>query len=97
SLSVIADEEGLKPFETDAFISRRETPMLAALPETEAQVQAIVKACRELGVPVVSRGAGTGISGGALPRNDGVLLVLSKMRRIVDVDPKARLPIVEPG
>ena len=97
SLAVIADDEGLKPFETDAFISHRETPMLAALPETEAEVQAIVRACRKLGVPVVSRGAGTGISGGAIPRRDGVLLVLSKMRRIVDVDPDARTATVEPG
>ncbi|HEX4764303.1 MAG TPA: FAD-linked oxidase C-terminal domain-containing protein [Usitatibacter sp.] len=97
ALAVIADDEGLKPFETDAFISRRETPMLAALPETESQVQAIVRACRDLGVPVVSRGAGTGISGGAIPRRDGVLLVLSKMRRILEVDPKARTAVVEPG
>jgi len=97
SLAVICDDEGLKPFETDAFISHRETPMLAALPETEAEVQAIVRACRRLGVPVVSRGAGTGISGGAIPRRDGVLLVLSKMRRILEVDPKARTAVVEPG
>jgi len=97
SLAVICDDEGLKPLETDAFISHRETPMLAALPETEAEVQAIVRACRRLGVPVVSRGAGTGISGGAIPRRDGVLLVLSKMRRILEVDPKARTAVVEPG
>ncbi len=97
ALTVIADDEGLRPFETDAFISRRETPMLAVLPETEAQVQAIVRACRKAGVPVVSRGAGTGISGGAIPLRDGVLLVLSKMRRIVDVDAKARVAVVEPG
>jgi glycolate oxidase len=96
-ISLIADEEGLRPFETDAFISHRVTPMLAAIPETEAQVQAIVRACGSLGVPVVSRGAGTGISGGAIPRNDGVLLVLSKMRRIVSLDPLARTAIVEPG
>ena len=56
-----------KPFETDAFIAHRETPMLAVLPDTEAQVRAVVAACRALGVPVVSRGAGTGISGGAIP------------------------------
>jgi len=96
-LQVVADDEGLKPFETDAFISRRATPMLAALPESEAQVQAIVRACRKLGVPVVSRGAGTGISGGAIPLPDGVLLVMTRMRRIVDVDPKARTAVVEPG
>jgi glycolate oxidase len=96
-LTVISDDEGLKPFETDAFISRRETPMLAVLPETEEQVRSIVLACRAAGVPVVSRGAGTGISGGAIPSPDGVLLVLSKMRRIIDLDPKARTAVVEPG
>ncbi|HET6263919.1 MAG TPA: FAD-linked oxidase C-terminal domain-containing protein [Usitatibacter sp.] len=96
-LAIIADDEGLRPFETDALIAHRETPMLAVLPETEEQVRAIVKACRALGVPVVSRGAGTGISGGAIPRRDGVLLVLSKMRRVLEVDPLARVARVEPG
>jgi glycolate oxidase len=96
-LAVIHDDEGLKPFETDAFIAHRETPMLAVLPDSEDQVRSVVKACRALGVPVVSRGAGTGISGGAIPRNDGVLLVLSKMKRVVAVDALARSATVEPG
>jgi len=96
-MTVIADEEGLKPFETDAFIAHRETPMLAVLPESEEQVRAIVKACRRMGVPVVTRGAGTGISGGAIPHRDGVLLVLSKMNRILDVDLPGRRATVEPG
>ncbi|HEX4331052.1 MAG TPA: FAD-linked oxidase C-terminal domain-containing protein [Usitatibacter sp.] len=97
ALTLIADDEGLKPFETDALIAHRETPMLAALPESEAQVREIVAACAALAVPVVSRGAGTGISGGAIPNRDGVLLVLSKMRRVLDVDPLARTATVEPG
>ena len=96
-LAIVADEEGLKPFETDAFISHRATPMLAVLPETEAQVRSAVRACRALGVPVVSRGAGTGISGGAIPRSDGVLLVLTKMNRIDAIDAAARMAWVEPG
>ncbi len=96
-LIVVDDEEGLRPFETDALIAHRETPMLAVLPETEEQVRAVVKACSALGVPVVTRGAGTGISGGAIPRSDGVLLVLSKMKRIVSLDPLARVCVVEPG
>jgi glycolate oxidase len=96
-MTVIADEEGLKPFETDAFIAHRETPMLAVLPESEEQVRAIVKACRRLGIPVVTRGAGTGISGGAIPHRDGVLLVLSKMNRILEVDLPGRRATVEPG
>ncbi len=97
ALAVIDDEEGLKPFETDAFISHRETPMLAVLPETEAQVRDIVRACAKRGVPVVSRGAGTGISGGAIPHPEGVLLVLSKMRNVLAVSPEARTATVEPG
>ena len=97
ALTVIADHEGLKPFETDAFISHRETPMLAVLPETEEQVRAVVRACGKHGVPVVSRGAGTGISGGAIPHRDGVLLVLSKMRAVLEVDAAARIAVVEPG
>jgi glycolate oxidase len=96
-LSIIADEEGLKPFETDAFISHRETPMVAVLPQSEEQVRDVVRACRRLGVPVVTRGAGTGISGGAIPRNDGVLLVLSRMNRVLEVDALARTATVEPG
>ena len=94
---VIDDDEGLRPFETDAFISHRELPMLAAFPETEEQVRAIVRACRALNVPVVSRGAGTGISGGAIPRRDGVLLVLSRMRGEGRVDALARTVTVGPG
>jgi glycolate oxidase len=97
ALAVIADDEGLKPYETDAFIAHRETPMLAVLPESEEQVRAVVKACARLGVPIVSRGAGTGISGGAIPRNDGVLLVLSRMKHILDIDRLGRMATVEPG
>ncbi|HET7401441.1 MAG TPA: FAD-binding protein, partial [Usitatibacter sp.] len=96
-LPVIDDEEGLRPFETDALIAYRETPLLAAIPESEGQVREVVRACRRLGVPVVSRGAGTGISGGAIPRGDGVLLVMSRMKRIVALDPLARTATVEPG
>ena len=96
-LDVVTDTERLKPFETDALIAHRETPMLAVLPESEEQVQAVVRACARLGVPVVSRGAGTGISGGAIPRSDGVLLVLSKMRQVLALDPLARSAVVEPG
>ncbi len=96
-VQMIVDDEGLRPFETDAFISHRELPMLAVLPESEEQVVAIVRACRRVGVPIVSRGAGTGISGGAIPRRDGVLLVLSRMRRVRTLDPLARLAVVEPG
>jgi glycolate oxidase len=97
AVDVIADEERLRPFETDALIAHRETPMAAVVPESEAQVQAIVKTCARHGVPLVSRGAGTGISGGAIPRRDGVLVVLTRMRRVLRLDPLARLAVVEPG
>ncbi len=97
ALAIVADDEGLKPFETDAFIAHRETPMLAVLPEDEEQVRAVVRACRRLGVPLVTRGAGTGISGGAIPRNDGVLLVMTRMRAILSLDAAARTATVEPG
>ncbi len=96
-LTVIADEEGLRPFETDALIAHRETPLAAVLARDEADVRAVVGACRDLGVPVVSRGAGTGISGGAIPHRDGVLLVLSRMREVIALDPEARTATVEPG
>src|SRR5205823_1714308 len=96
-LAIIADDEGLKPFETDALIAHRETPMLAVLPKTEAQVRDVVRACRKLGVPVVTRGAGTGISGGAIPHRDGVLLVLSKMNEVLEIDTVGRIAVVEPG
>ena len=95
--TVFADDEDLKPFETDGYIVRRATPLLAVLPDTEAQVGEVVRLCREAGVPVVTRGAGTGISGGAIPCEDGVLLVVSKLRRILALDPLARLASVQPG
>ena len=96
-LKIIADVERLKPFETDAFISHRAVPLCAVLPESEAQVIAIVKACNQRGVPLVTRGAGTGISGGAIPLENGALAVLTRMNRILDVDPASRTARVQPG
>ena len=96
-LDIIADVERLKPFETDAYIAHRETPMAAVIVDDESQVREVVRICARLGVPVVSRGAGTGISGGAIPRRDGVLLVMARMRRVVDIDPVGRTATVEPG
>ena len=75
----------------------RQLPMVVALPETEAQVQRILETCHALRVPVVARGAGTGLSGGALPLGDGVLLSLAKLKRILDIDPLARTARVQPG
>jgi glycolate oxidase len=71
--------------------------MVVALPETELQVQQVLQRCAALGVPVVPRGAGTGLSGGALPSGDGVLLSMAKFMRVLRVDPLARLAVVQPG
>jgi len=95
--SVLWQEEDTRPYECDGLTAYRKLPMVVALPETEAQVQAVLRACRALGVPVVPRGAGTGLSGGALPPGDGVLLSLAKFMRILRVDPVARTAVVQPG
>ncbi|MDN3557921.1 glycolate oxidase subunit GlcD [Halomonas maura] len=96
-LTLLHREEDLHPFECDGLAAYRVLPMLVALPETLDQVEALLKGCRELGVPVVTRGAGTGLSGGALPLEQGVLLVMSRFNRILDVDPDARTARVQPG
>jgi glycolate oxidase len=96
-LSIIADDERLHPFETDAFISHRALPLAAVLPNSEEQVADVLRACRDRGVPVVTRGAGTGISGGAIPLTDGVLLVMTKLNRILALDPLLRQATVQPG
>ena len=89
--------EDTKSYESDGLSAYRQPPMVVALPENEDQVAAVLRACRDLGVPVVARGSGTGLSGGALPRGDGVLLSLAKMRRVLAVDPVARVARVQPG
>jgi glycolate oxidase len=94
---VVAERDELAAFEMDAYIQRRQTPLAAVLPDTEEQVLQIVGSLGRLGVPIVTRGAGTGISGGATPTADGVMLVLTRMRAILSVDAAARLATVEPG
>ena len=95
--SVLFEREDLKPFECDGLSAYREVPMVVVLPETEEQVRGILLACRRENVPVVARGAGTGLSGGALPLTDGVLLSLTKFKRILSLDPVARIARVQPG
>ena len=95
--NVITDQRQLRTYECDGLTSHRCTPAIAVLPETAKQVAAIVAACAQAGVPYVARGSGTGLSGGALPRADGVLVVTAKMRRVIDVDPVNRRAVVEPG
>src|SRR4030081_1933313 len=85
--AVLFEREDVQPYECDGLSAYRQLPMVVALPETEDQVQRILKICHALRVPVVARGAGTGLSGGALPPGDGVLLSLARFMRILDIDP----------
>ena len=94
---VLWREEETRPFECDGLTAYRRVPMVVALPETEQQVQRILGTCYAMDVPVVPRGAGTGLSGGALPPGDGVLLSMAKFTRVVRVDPLARIAVVQPG
>lgn len=89
--------EDTTPYECDGLTAYRERPLVVALPETEAQVQAVLQACHASGVPVVARGAGTGLSGGALPHADGVTLSLARFNRILKLDPLARTALVQCG
>ncbi len=95
--NVITDPLELRTYECDGLTSHRSVPALAVLPATAAEVAAVVAACAAAGVPFVARGSGTGLSGGALPHQDGVLIVMSRMRAIVEIDPVSRRAVVEPG
>ena len=96
-LKVIDREEALRPFECDGLTAYRRLPLLVALPADARQVQQVLEFCNTHAVPVVARGAGTSLSGGALPVEDGVLLVLSRLNRILEIDPDNRVARVEPG
>ena len=95
--SVLFEREDVTPYECDGLSAYRQVPMVVALPENEEQVCAILETCSGLGVPVTARGAGTGLSGGALPMGNGVLLSLAKLMKILAVDPQARTARVQPG
>ncbi len=95
--NVISDPERLRVYECDALSAYRYLPGLVVLPETVEQVQAILRLCTEQRVPVVARGAGTGVSGGALPVSGGIVLGLSKMNRILEIDPVNRTARLQPG
>jgi glycolate oxidase len=89
--------EDTVPYECDGLTAYREQPLLVALPETEAQVAAVLRCCHELKVPVVARGSGTGLSGGALPHRLGVTLSLAKFNRILKLDKLSRTAVVQCG
>jgi glycolate oxidase len=95
--SLLTAAEDTRPFESDGLSAYRNTPDVVALPENEAQVAAILQLCHRHKVAVVARGAGTGLSAGALPVDGAVLLVLAKLNRIKHIDPLARTAVVEPG
>jgi len=89
--------EDTTPYECDGLTAYRERPLVVALPETEAQVQAVLQTCHAMAVPVVARGAGTGLSGGAMPHKMGVTLSLAKFNQILKVDPVSRTATVQGG
>jgi glycolate oxidase len=95
--AVLHEEEDTRPYECDGLTAYRQLPMVVALPETEEQVRRVLETCSAMGIPVVPRGAGTGLSGGALPPGDGVLLSMAKFMRVLELDPLARVARVQPG
>jgi glycolate oxidase len=95
--ALLHEEEDTRPYECDGLTAYRQLPMVVALPETEDQVRRILQVCCSLNIPVVPRGAGTGLSGGALPPGDGVLLSMAKFMRVLRIDPLARVAVVQPG
>jgi glycolate oxidase len=94
---VLTHEHELATYRSDGLGQYRQTPVAAVLPGTSRQVQQVVRACYEAGIPWVARGAGTGLSGGALPVSEGVLIVLARMRRILSVELDDGRVVVEPG
>ena len=94
---VVTDPLELRTYECDGLTSHRTVPALVVLPESAAEVAAVVRVCARAGVPFVARGSGTGLSGGAVPHASGVLIVMSRMRRVLEIDPVSRRALVEPG
>ncbi|HZT01369.1 MAG TPA: FAD-linked oxidase C-terminal domain-containing protein [Steroidobacteraceae bacterium] len=95
--ALLSTAEELKPYECDALMLYRRAPLAVALPAAEAEVAAVLRTCNEAGVPVIARGAGTGLSGGATPNPDAVLMSLARLNRILGIDPLARTARVQPG
>ena len=95
--ALLVEPEDLHPYECDGLSVYRQLPLAVCLPETEAQVQQILKLCHRHAVPVVARGAGTGLSGGALPLGNGVILSLARFKNIISIDAEARTARLQPG
>jgi glycolate oxidase len=94
---IVAERESLKPFECDALMLYTEMPLLVTLPETVEQVQQVMQLCHSMDVPVVARGSGTGLCAGSMPHPEGIVLGLSKLNKILEIDPQARIARVQPG
>ncbi len=95
--ALLLEAEALRPYECDGLSAYRQAPLAVCLPDSLEQARAVLRACKTHGVPVVARGAGTGLSGGALPLADGVILSLARFNRILEIDPANRLARVQPG
>src|SRR5437899_9907970 len=95
--AVIANPIALRAYENDGLTAYRQPPMIAVLPRDTAEVAAVLRFCHQEGVKVVPRGAGTSLSGGALPLADGILLGLGRFNRILEVDYDNRCAVVQPG
>lgn len=95
--AILSLEEDLHPYECDALTAYRRVPLCVVLPTTIVQVQNVLKVCSQMNVPVVARGAGTGLSGGALPHAGGLLLSLARLNQIISVDPLNMTARVQPG
>ena len=94
---IITDKERLAVYETDGLTAKKQLPGVVVIPETIEQVQAITALCESYEVPLVVRGAGTGLSGGAMPHHEGVLLVMARFNQILDIDTSMRTATVQPG
>jgi glycolate oxidase len=95
--SILSTDETITPYECDALTALKEKPLVVALPSTVEQAQKIIKVCYKLEIPVVTRGAGTGLSAGALPLKDGLLLVLAKLNKIINIDVDSCTATLQPG
>jgi glycolate oxidase len=95
--ALLIEPEALRPYECDGLSAYKQVPLAVCLPETLAQAQSVLRVSREHQVPVVARGAGTGLSGGALPLADGVVLSLARFNKILEIDTENRLARVQPG
>lgn len=95
--AILTSEESKRPYETDGLSAYRQMPYVVVLPATEQEVQAVLRYAHDKSVPVVARGSGTGLSGGALPHAQGILLSLARLNRILSIDPLARTVRMQPG